>query len=1011
MNPKRTSRPRFQVRERRQATAARIIGPRSLRLHSWMLAIAGLIAVLRLAPAASLPEDHSPAAELASFQIAEGFDVNLFASEADGVVKPIQMRFDARGRLWVIGSTVYPQLEPGRKPNDKVLILEDTNGDGRSDKTTVFADGLMIPTGIELGHGGAYIGHGTELLFLKDTDGDDKADERRVVLRGFGTGDNHQNINSFAWGPGGELWLCQGLHIRSHVETPWGIVNLEQAGIWRFRPHLLKLEGFYGSQNEPQNPWGFAFTDWGEPIVLAGNNHSIIYPVPGLTSIHRDLPPALIWKNGNGRKMSGGEIVGTAHFPESWQGALVIGGYLNNAIWSLKISDDGSGFVLEDLPPLIKSTSRAFRPVDVRFGPEGALYLCDWSNPIIGHYQTSFRHPDRDKTHGRIWRVTAKGRPLTKPPQLADAPILELLNQLQSPDRWTRHFAKRVLADSSREEVVAALDRFVAQPDLPEQVLKEALGVYQSHEFVATQLLARLCRAEDAGARAYAASVTGLWADRLSDPLALLRPLVADEHPRVRLHAMVASTYVPAAEAVEVAAIATDFASDKFLDYAWKQTVFALKPRWLPAFKAGQLEFEGRTSRLAALVRADGTPDTLEAVRVLANSGNLTPNARAAYLRLLTEVGTADDLAFVLNVKDPTLQTILLPSLADAARLRNLRPSGDLVVPLQSLMEQTSVEMRAEALHLAGVWRIEAFRSAIDRAALDPTAPVPIRRRAITALASLGGEPARQALTRIAASGDETLRGAAIAGLAALDLQKSAELAASILAASTDDAVADEILTAFFQRRSGMDALHKVLAQSPPSKTAARAGLKLMNSMGRQHTQLAGLLADAAGFSSYDKQLGEREIAAFAEEVREGGEFTRGEQVYRREELGCVKCHAVNGEGGNIGPDLSSLGTAQPLDFIIGAVIDPQKEIKEGYTSTLLTTKEDEEHQGYVLRETKEEVVLRDLVQDREVRLRRDAIVDRRQAGSAMPEGLADTLTRAEFRDLIRYLSELGKPK
>src|SRR5437867_10588296 len=138
-----------------------------------------------------------PAAELASFQIADGFAVNLFASEKDGVIKPIQLRFDAKGRLWVIGSSVYPQIEPGQTPNDKVLILEDTDGDGRCDRTTVFADGLMIPTGIELGNGGAYIGHGPELLFLKDTDGDGRADARRVLLRGFVTGDNHQNINSF----------------------------------------------------------------------------------------------------------------------------------------------------------------------------------------------------------------------------------------------------------------------------------------------------------------------------------------------------------------------------------------------------------------------------------------------------------------------------------------------------------------------------------------------------------------------------------------------------------------------------------------------------------------------------------------------------------------------------------------------------------------------------------------------------------------------------------------------
>src|ERR1043166_9433811 len=371
------------------------------------------------------------------------------------------MRFDARGRLWVIGSTVYPQIAPGQVPNDKVLVLDDTAGEGRCSKTTVFADGLMIPTGIELADGGAYVDHGSELLFLKKNDGDGKADERRVVLRGFGTGDNHQNINSFLFGPGGELWMSQGLHIRSHVETPWGIESLEQAGIWRLHPRRLRLEGFYGSQHEPQNPWGFVFTDWGEPLVLAGNNSSPIYPVPGLVSRHYAAPPALIWKNGNGRKVSGGEIVGTADFPEAWQGALILGGYINNAVWALKISDDGAGFSLENLPPLITSTSRSFRPVDIKFGPDGALYICDWYNPIIGHYQASFRHPDRDKTHGRIWRVTAKGRPLTPIPNLTAKSANELVEILNSPDRWTRRFAKRALADLPVGQVTNALSSWM----------------------------------------------------------------------------------------------------------------------------------------------------------------------------------------------------------------------------------------------------------------------------------------------------------------------------------------------------------------------------------------------------------------------------------------------------------------------------------------------------------------------------------------------------------------------
>jgi putative heme-binding domain-containing protein len=1000
--------------------------------HKFCLLLTWLLThSMRLFAQSDSAELHNPSAELASFQIADGFEVNLFASEKDGVVKPIQIRFDARGRLWVIGSTVYPQIEPGQIPNDKILVLEDSDHDGRCDKTTVFAQGLMIPTGIELGDGGVYLGHGTELLFLKDTNGDGQADERHVVLRGFGTGDNHQNINSFRWGPGGELWMSQGLHIFSRVETPWGIARLHQAGLWRLWPRRLKLEGFYGSEYEPQNPWGFVFTDWGEPIVLAGNNSSPIYPVPGLVLNHRDTAPALIWKNGNGRKVSGGEIVGTAHFPDVWQGALLVGGYINNAVWTLKISDDGAGFLLEDLPPLIRSTSRSFRPVDVKFGPDGALYVCDWYNPIIGHYQASFRDPNRDKTHGRIWRVTAKGRPLTQPPQLAEASIPQLLDHLKSRDRWARHFAKRVLADRPADQVVAALKEWTARPDLTEHDLMEALGVYQSHETVEPNLLERLCRAKVADARAYAAGVVGTWADRLPNPLALLRPLVGDENPRVRLQAFVACSYVPSAEAMEVAAVAADFPADKFLSYALNQVVFALKPHWLPAFKTGRLNLENKPARLSWLVRADATADTLQAVRELARSSQSDASSRETFLRILIDTGTSDDLAAILKLSDAALQTRLFPALSEATRVRRLRPSGDLTDALRPLIESAGTRLRSEALKLAGVWKLESFRLAAETLAFDAQSETWLRRAAIDALASFGGDASQEALSRLAGEPVPRVQSASIAALAGFDVTPAAQKAADWFERAPAVSPSppggeragvrgeserlypafNEIFSAFLQRQGGAAALANALSAKPPPKPAAETGLAIMSASGRRDERLAALLSQAAGLQKANTQMTPEEIAAFIGEVRDRGDARRGAEVFRRPELGCVACHAVNGEGGVIGPNLSALGTAQPLDFIIGAILDPQREIKEGYLSTSLATKDGEDYQGYLVRESPEEIVLRDVLQNREVRLRRDAIRERRQTGSVMPSGLADTLTRAEFRDLVRYLSELGRAR
>jgi putative heme-binding domain-containing protein len=785
---------------------------------------------------------------------------------------------------------------------------------------------------------------------------------------------------------------------------------VDQAGIWRLWPGRLKLEGFYGSEFEPQNPWGFVFTEWGEPIVLAGNNSSPIYPVPGLTSRHRAAAPTLIWKNGRGRKVSGGDIVGTRHFPDSWQGAAILGGYINNAVWAVKISDDGSGFSFEDLPPLIVTTNKSFRPVDVKFGPDGALYICDWYNPIIGHYQASFRHPDRDKAHGRIWRVTAKGRALTQAPRLADASIAELLNQLKSPDRWTRRFAKRVLADRPKEDVANGLKSWLVQPGHSDHDLVEALGVYQSHELVASELVAQLCRATNAGARAYAAGVIGSWADRLPEPLSLLRALVADENPRVRLQAVVACTYVPKAEAMEVALGAADLPTDKFLDYALNQAVFALKPYWLEPFKAGRLHLDNKAPRLSLLVRADATPDTLQAVRELAKSDQTDNGTRETYLRILTENGDGSDVSMILALQNRELQSRLLPAVATAAQVRKLRPAGDAVEQLQPLLGSSDPAIRAGALELVGLWKLNALKPSVV-SALGAGQEAVIRRAAVRAIAALPGDTDRATISQLTKDGDQSVHAAAITALCGLSITDAARAASASLLKATDESAIQEIYSAFIQRQGGAAALSSALAQSAPSKHAAEIGLRLMNSAGRRDDQLARVLTQIAGLNTSRIQTSPAEMSALVSDVRTQGDPRRGAEIVRRPELGCMTCHSINGQGGKLGPDMSALGTAQPIDFIIGAILEPQKEIKEGFISISVTTKEGEEYQGYEVRETAEELVLRDVLQNREVRLRRDSIKERKLSGSVMPEGLTDTLSRTEFRDMIRYLSELGRPQ
>ena len=988
------------------------------------------------APVRAELDPNDPAAELASFHLPEGFEANLFASEKDGVVKPIQIRWDARGRLWVLGSTTYPQLKPGEEPHDKIIILEDTKHTGHADKTTVFAEGLMIPTGLELGDGGAFVGEGTKLLFLKDTDGDDRADEKRVVLRGFGTGDNHQNINSFRWSPGGELFFSQGLHGFARVETPYGIVGLDEAGLWRLRPRELRLDPFYGGSADPQNPWGFAWTEWGMPLVVAGNNGGISFPLPEMIRGRKIGARQNIWVNARSRKSSGPEIIRSAHFPPEWQGVMLSGGYINNAVWALRIEDDGAGFRMTDLPPFVTSTHGSFRPVDVKLGPDGAIYLCDWYNPIIGHYQASFRHPERDKAHGRIWRITYKGRPLNTPPPIAGASVASLLENLKSTDEWTLYQSKRELGARPTAEVITALGKWIAPMQgrdiATERALYGALCIYEWHESPAPALLARLLSAAKPDVRAYAAGTAARWADRLStgpDALALLAPLVADENPRVRLAAAVALANIPRAESLPLALRVIERGADGFTELALRQAVFALKPHWLPALKAGKLGIEDKPALLAFLAKADASEDTLGALRGLVFKGQSQPPFRLAaeiplasqpLLAVMASVGTADDLAGLLtpfhfadaSASDAGCNTALrevLAAVAENCTARKLRPSGDTGSAVRSLWDSAQPGARAGAALLAGSLKIESLRATLSEA-IEKGAPE-LRAFAVRGIADLGGRDVPDLLAKLAAKGEPfSVREAAVRGLSRTALARAAEIVVTSLAMETDDAHIRALCIAMFERNGGVDALAAAMKAGNPSAATARRVLDVLNNSGQARPKIAEVLRGLAGLDSLLPAGDPAFVAALVAEVREKGDAKRGREIFRRAELACTGCHRIGDEGGTIGPALDAIGSGQPVDFIIGAVLQPQKEIKEGYEAMEVTTKDGRVIAGYRVSDDGN-LVIRDIATGGQTRLAREEIAGRKLTGSLMPSGLVDRLNREDLRDLFRYLSGLGKDR
>jgi glucose/arabinose dehydrogenase/azurin len=535
---------------------------------------------------AKTPVFMTGAESVKAMTVGQGLKVDVFASEEDfpELVNPVQMAFDTKGRLWVAAWKNYPHWQPRTPMDDKLLILEDTNGDGKADKRTVFAGDLNNPTGFEFWNGGVILAQAPNLVFLKDTNGDDRYDTKEILLHGFDTADTHHAINSFTFDPGGALYMQEGIFHRTQVESPWAAVTRQaDGGVYRFEPRSWKFET-YIPFNFP-NPHGHVFDEWGRNIVFDATGGQPYY---GPSFSTKKYYPAMETKAApkpgdvRVRPVGGAELLSSRHFPESMQGNLIVLNTIGfRGLLNYKLSEDGAGLKSTEVEPILQSSDENFRPVDAEVGPDGALYFVDWHNPIIGHMQHNLRDRSRDRIHGRVYRVTYPGRPLLKPAPIAGATIPQLLNALKEPENRVRYRAKIELSGRDTKDVVAALQTWMKglDPKDPsyEHHMTEALWVHQWHNRVDEKLLARMLRSSDPQARASATRVLCYWRDRVANPLALLKIQANDEHPAVRLEAVRAASFFQTAEAGDVATASLGKPQDRFLSYTFLRTMDTLK--------------------------------------------------------------------------------------------------------------------------------------------------------------------------------------------------------------------------------------------------------------------------------------------------------------------------------------------------------------------------------------------------------------------------------------------------
>jgi putative heme-binding domain-containing protein len=969
---------------------------------------------------------RTPEEEKAGFHLPPGFEAQLVAAEPT-INKPMNLAFDDRGRLWVTTTVEYPYpVAEGKKGRDRVVVLDDFGPDGRARKSTTFADGLNIPIGVlPLGRGDSAFVHSIPALRrFNDKDGDGKADSSEEVYTTFGFRDTHGMTNAFTWGFDGWIYACHGYTNTSTVKGADGKPIVMQSGnTYRMKPDGSHVEYVTHGQ---VNPFGLAFDPLGNMYSCDCHSRPIYCLLPGACYPSFGKPddglgfgPEMLQHDHGSTGIAGIVYYAADQFPKSWHDTIFIGNVVTSRINHDKLAWTGSTPRAIEQPDFMSSDDPWFRPVDLELGPDGAIYVADFYNKIIGHYEVPLTHPGRDRERGRIWRIVYTGKDATAKPLRSGydgtkETTAQLVEDLGDPNLVRRIKAANILVERGKESVGPVK---AAKGDLNPVRRAHTLWVLQRLGAFGIEEAASIGDRDEL-VRVHVTKMLGERSPASVGEAAF--PLVMglkDPSPFVRRAAAEAIAQHPSATNIPplLDALGNVAPEDANLKHALRISL------------REQLANTGGVGWIGLSLSASARPlvaDVAPGVHNASSSAFLTrylsgvtetPANKIRYIYHIARYGRDEDQARLddLIIAEPNLavEVAMLKAINEGEQARGAGPPEQVIIVAFDLagrlLRSTKDSEFGLGIDLVGALKLRNFGETLTDIINDRTVATSRRESALKALAATG---AGDLLLMVGLVGDASepasLRGRAAELLAATNRPEALEALVNLLPRASSKLQAT-IALSMAKSPAGSMRLLKAIEEGKASARLLQersvsvplATHKLPNADARVAALLKGL------------PPAEERIQAVIQARRTAfpkakTDLASGEALFVKN---CANCHILGGKGARIGPQLDGVGV-RGVERILEDVLDPNRNVDQAFRTTTLSLKDGRVISGLVLREEGEVIVLAD-PQGKDIRVPK-ADVEERQLSqlSPMPANWSEQIPEAEFPNLLAYLLS-QKPK